>query len=79
LSDTLRTLLENLSEEYNATTAKGQAKIQRDALATIRQDPTLQQRLTNVLKAGSEEALEQMIQHPLAKIIVKAIKGLIEG
>ncbi len=79
LGDILTALLTALSEEYNATSAKGQVNIQRDALKTISQDPTLQQRLTNALKAGSEEALEKMIQHPLAKIIVKAIKGLIEG
>lgn len=79
LSQTLNTLIEDLSEEYNPTTPRGQANIQRDALETIRQDPTLQQRLANALKAGSEEALERMIQHSLAKITVKAIKGLIEG
>ena len=78
LSNTLNTLLENLSEEYNATTAKGQTKIKESALETIRQDLTLQQRLTDAFKAGSEEALEQMITHPLAKVLIESCKGFIK-
>ncbi|MEM6868367.1 MAG: hypothetical protein AAF528_08300 [Cyanobacteria bacterium P01_C01_bin.121] len=44
----------------------------------VHDDPDLKQRLVSALKAGFEEALEQLVEAPLAKITVKNFKGHIE-
>ena len=75
----IKALLDELSEEYNPATEKGQAKIKTGALTQIRQNPQLQQRTLKALKSAGEEALEQAIQHPVAKVVVEGIKGFLEG
>lgn len=75
----IKALLDELSEEYNPTTEKGQAKIKSGALAQMKQNPQLRQRTLKALKSAGEEALEQAIQHPVAKVVVEGIKGFIEG
>ncbi|MGB7250969.1 MAG: DUF2283 domain-containing protein, partial [Phormidesmis sp.] len=75
----IKALLDELSEEYNPNSAKGQAKIEEEALAHIKQNPTLKQRFIKALKSAGEEALEQAIQHPVAKVVVEGGKGFLEG
>ena len=75
----IKALLNELSEEYNPATEKGQAKIKSSAIAQIKQSPQLKQRTIKALKSAGEEALEQAIQHPVAKVVVEGIKGFIEG
>jgi hypothetical protein len=75
----IKALLNELSEEYNPDTEKGKAKIKDGALAQIRQNPQLKQRTLAALKSAGEEALEQAIQHPIAKVVVEGVKGFLEG
>ncbi len=75
----IKALLDELSEEYNPATPKGQTKIKESAIAQIKQNPQLKQRTLKALKSAGEEALEQAIQHPVAKVVVEGIKGFIEG
>jgi hypothetical protein len=75
----IKALLNELSEEYNPDTEKGKAKIKDGALAQIRQNPQLKQRTLAALKSAGEEALEQAIQHPVAKVVVEGVKGFLEG
>lgn len=75
----IKALLDELSEEYNPTTEKGQEKIKSGALAQIQQNPQLKQRTLKALKSAGEEALEQAIQHPVAKVVVKGVKAFIEN
>ncbi|MEO1396452.1 MAG: COR domain-containing protein [Cyanobacteria bacterium J06634_5] len=75
----IKDLLNNLSEEYNPNSSKGQAKIELAALAEIEQNPTLKQRSVKALKSVGEEVLEQAIQHPVAKVVVKGLKGFVDG
>jgi hypothetical protein len=75
----IKALLNELSDEYNPATEKGQAKIQTSALTQIKQNPQLKQRTLKALKSAGEEALEQAISHPVAKVVVQGIKGFIEG
>ena len=75
----IKALLDELSEEYNPNSARGQAKIKEAAIAKIKQNPTLKQRSFKALKSAGEEALEQAIQHPVAKVVVVGIKGFLEG
>ena len=76
LSNALKTLLQDLEQEYNPQTPRGQANIQREAIKSIRQNPTLWQRIGNVLTSNTEQALAQMIQHPLAKAVLAQLKEL---
>ncbi|EDX86008.1 hypothetical protein S7335_3711 [Synechococcus sp. PCC 7335] len=75
----IKALLDELSEEYNSNSAKGQAKIEASALTEIKQNPTLKQRIVKALQSAGDEALEQAIQHPVAKVVVEGVKGFIEG
>ncbi len=75
----IKALLDELSEEYNPATPKGQTRIKESAIAQIQQNPQLKQRTLKALKAAGEEALEQAIQHPVAKVVVEGVKGFIEG
>ncbi|MGC1527402.1 MAG: COR domain-containing protein, partial [Phormidesmis sp.] len=74
----IKALLDELSEEYNPNSAKGQTKIEQAALAEIKQNPTLKQRTIKALKSAGDEALEQAIQHPVAKVVVEGVKGFLE-
>ncbi len=75
----IKELLDQLSEEYNPNTEKGQNLIKDEALKVIKSDSTLQQKIVNALKEGSVTALEEAINHPVAKIVIATTKGFLEG
>ena len=75
----IKALLNELSEEYNPNSDKGKERIKENALARIKQDPQLKSRSIKAIKAASAEALDQAIEHPVAKVVVEGIKGFIEG
>ncbi|MEL6855418.1 MAG: COR domain-containing protein, partial [Cyanobacteria bacterium J06607_13] len=75
----IKALLTELSDEYNPNSEKGQTKIKEGTLARIRENPQLKQRTLKALKSAGEEALEQAIQHPIAKIVVESLKSFIEN
>ena len=79
LSQMLDELVADISEDYSdLSKPRIQAKIQRETLESINDDPDLKQRLASAIKAGFEEALEQRVEEPLAKLTVKNLKGHIE-
>jgi translation initiation factor 1 (eIF-1/SUI1) len=75
----IKELLDQLSEEYNPNTEKGQNSIKNEALKVIKNDSTLQQKIVNALKEGGITALEEAINHPVAKILIATTKGFLEG
>jgi len=75
----IKSLLNELSEEYNPNSAKGQAKIEEGAIAAIKQNPTLKQRTALALQSAGDEALEQAIKHPVAKVVIEGVKGFLQG
>jgi len=75
----IKELLDQLSEEYNPNTEKGQNLIKDEAINAIKKDSTLQQKIVNALKEGSVTALEEAINHPIAKVIIATVKGGLEG
>ncbi len=75
----IKDLLDQLSEEYNPNTEKGQNLIKDEALKAIKSDSTLQQKIVKALKEGSVTALEEAINHPIAKVIIATVKGALEG
>ncbi|MEL6938273.1 MAG: COR domain-containing protein [Cyanobacteria bacterium J06598_1] len=75
----LKALLDEQSEEYNAASKKGQAKIKDAVIAEIQQKPTLKTRLLKALKASGEQSLIEAVNHPAAKITIKGLKAFLEG
>jgi internalin A len=75
----IKELLDQLSEEYNPNTEKGQNLIKEEALKVIKENPTLQDRFLKALKEGGVTALEEAINHPVAKILISTTKGFLEG
>jgi translation initiation factor 1 (eIF-1/SUI1) len=75
----IKELLDQLSDEYNPNTEKGQNSIKNEALKVIKNDSTLQQKIVNALKEGGITALEEAINHPVAKILIATTKGFLEG
>ncbi len=75
----IKALLDNLDETYNANSETGQAKIAKDAIEQIKQNPTLMGRMTNAIKEGSYTALEESVNHPTIKVVMAAVKGFVEG
>jgi Leucine-rich repeat (LRR) protein/GTPase SAR1 family protein len=74
----IKALLDNLDETYNANSETGQAKIAKDAIEQIKQNPTLMGRITNALTEGSYTALEEAVNHPTIKVVMAAVKGFVE-
>jgi len=74
----IKELLDQLSEEYNPNTEKGQNLIKEEAVKAIKDNPTLQRRFINALKEGSVTALEEAINHPVAKVVIATTKGFLE-
>ena len=75
----IKELLDQLSEEYNPNTEKGQSSIKNEALKVIKNDSTLQQKIVNALKEGGVTTLEEAINHPVAKVVIATVKGFLEG
>ncbi|NEQ53355.1 MAG: hypothetical protein F6K11_25015 [Leptolyngbya sp. SIO3F4] len=75
----IKTLLDQLSIDYDSASPVGQAMINAKAIEAVSKDTNLKKRVVKALKSAGEEALEQAIQHPVAKVFVEGAKGFIEG
>jgi internalin A len=73
----IKAVLDELSEEYNADSPKGQEKIKLKAIEQIQQNPDIRKRTFKALKAAGVEALDQAIQHPIAKVVIEGVKGFL--
>jgi small GTP-binding protein len=74
----IKALLDELSEQYNPNTEKGQNLIRDEAIASIETNPTLKTRVINALQSAGDTALEGAIGHPIAKIVIAAAKGFFQ-
>ncbi|WP_353260060.1 pentapeptide repeat-containing protein [Prochlorothrix hollandica] len=75
----IQALLDNLSEDYNPNTTKGQNLIQAEVLSAIQANPQLRQRIANALKEAGSTALEELIDHPAVNVTLAGIKGFLEA
>ncbi|MEO1395444.1 MAG: COR domain-containing protein [Cyanobacteria bacterium J06634_5] len=75
----IKTLLTELDQQYDHTTADGQELIEAKAIKAIQGNPTLKKRVFNAVKEGSAAALESAIEHPVAKPVIATIKGFIDA
>jgi internalin A len=74
----IKALLDQLSQEYDVNTISGKAMVNAKALESIEKNPTLQKRVVGALTAAGGKALEQAIDHPIAKVLVEGAKAFIK-
>jgi internalin A len=62
-----------------SATPLGQAMINAKAIESIENNLQLKDGVTNAIKEGSITALEEAINHPVAKVIIATIKGFTDA
>jgi len=75
----IKALLNQLDQEYDNSTATGQAMITAKAIESIEKNATLKTRIINALAAGGTTALETAVDHPVIKPVVAMIKGFMDA
>ena len=75
----IKTLLDQLSQDYPSNTPSGQMMLSAKALEEIEKNPTVRQRVVGALKEAGATALEEAINHPVAKVLVAGAKGFIDA
>jgi Leucine-rich repeat (LRR) protein/GTPase SAR1 family protein len=75
----IQAILNQLSETYNPNTPTGQQNISNQAIAQIKQNPSLKNRITKAVKEGTSTAFTELIDHPAITILTATFKGFIEG
>ncbi|MDV3351894.1 COR domain-containing protein [Leptothoe sp. LEGE 181152] len=66
----IQELLDQLSQDYSNAALVG-AK----AIEEVERNPTLKTRLVNAIREGGTTAIEKLVEHPAASIIIAAVKG----
>lgn len=77
LADTvteIQQLLEQLDKSYPSNTDTGKKSIATEALARIKTDKALSERVLSALKAGGVSAFEQFLNHPAASFVISALE-----
>ncbi|WP_159789529.1 COR domain-containing protein [Sodalinema gerasimenkoae] len=67
------------SDGYDLKSEKGQRKAAEDSVEVIKADPKLSDRFKAALKSGGETAIKEIIDHPIAHVVVDATKGFMKG
>jgi hypothetical protein len=70
----IQKLLEQLDKSYPADTTLGKMQLAAETIKAIENNPTLAQRVTSALKAGSVQALAQLLNHPAASFVIGALE-----
>jgi hypothetical protein len=75
----IKNLITQLSQDYDSNTPLGQIQMSAKIVESIEANPTLKQRTFNAIKEGGATALEEAINHPVAKITIATLKGFIDA
>jgi internalin A len=75
----IKTLITQLAIDYDTTTQSGKHKLSDRILEKLEGDSTIQKRALNALKEAGKTAFEEAIDHPVAKVLVAALEGYLEG
>lgn len=73
-AEEIQQLLEQLAQTYPTETSDQQAVVADEAIKQINNNPTLKERIINVIKAMGVEALKEAIDHPLANVLVAGVQ-----
>lgn len=75
----INALISQLSTDYNSNTPLGQMQMGSKIVETIDSNLPLKTRTINALKEAGSAAFEEAIDHPVAKVVVAALKGFIDA
>ena len=70
----IQQLLEQLSQTHPTSTTAEQMVVATEAIKRIESDPKLMERILSALKAGGISALEQLLNHPAASLVIAALE-----
>jgi Leucine-rich repeat (LRR) protein len=74
----IKALIAQLSHNYDTSTPPGRMRLSSDVLETVEKDSTLKSRVINALKEAGTTAVEEAIDHPIAKVLVAGFNGYME-
>jgi internalin A len=74
----IKALITQLSSNYDTSTQSGKMGLSAKVLEAVEANPTVKSRVINALKAAGSTALEEAIDHPVAKVLVAGVKGFID-
>ena len=70
----IQKLLEQLTQTYPTETSVQQEVVVQEVKKQINNNPSLKERIVNVIKAMGVEALKEAIDHPLANVLVAGVQ-----
>ena len=70
----IQKLLEQLDKTYSTDTTTGKMKVAAEVVERVESNPILMNRILSALKAGSVNALEQLLNHPAASFVIGALE-----
>jgi hypothetical protein len=70
----IQKLLEQLEKSYPTTTTAGKMAIATETISQIDSNPALAARILSALKAGGVSAFEQLLNHPAASFVIRALE-----
>lgn len=70
----IQQLLEQLDKAHSTDTTKGKMAVATQVIESIESKSALSNRALSALKAGSLNALEQLLNHPAASFVVGALE-----
>jgi hypothetical protein len=74
----INALINQLSTDYDTTTPSGKRKLTDRILETLEGNTTIQNRVLKALTGAGKVALEEAIDHPIAKVLVAGLEGYLE-
>jgi internalin A len=74
----IKALINQLSPDYDTTTPSGKRKVTDKILEALEGNTTIQSRALKALKEAGKAALEEAIDHPIAKVLVAGLEGYLE-
>jgi internalin A len=74
----IKELIAQLSGDYDITNQSGKMGLSGKVIESVEKNPTLKSRTINALKEAGKKALEEAIDHPVAKVLVAGLEGFME-
>jgi internalin A len=71
----IKELIAQLSVDYDITNPSGKMGLSGKVMETVEKNPTLK---SHTLKEAGKTALEEAIDHPVAKVLVAGLEGFME-
>ncbi len=68
-----------MKTQWIATTQSGKMGLSSKVLEAVENNPTIKAQVVNALKEVGSNALEEAIEHPVAKVLVAGAKGFLDA